>query len=153
MSGPPRKPSAIRKLEGRESKPSEVRNEPRPTAGAPAPPGDLTPEARAEWARMVPELERMGLVARIDRAALVVYCEAWSAFDDARQSLAEHGPLIEGQKGNLVRNPAAQLMRDAADLMLKYGSRFGFTPSDRTRLEAPTGDSDGPDAQVLALLS
>jgi phage terminase small subunit len=45
------------------------------------------------------------------------------------------------------------VMRDAADLMLKFGSRFGLSPSDRTRLSVPSRADDGPDAQVLSLLS
>ena len=80
----------------------------------------------------------------MDYAALVVYCSAWSAFDQARKALETYGPLVEGRDGGFVKNPAAQIMKDSAAIMLNYGSRFGFTPCDRHNLgiitEAPEGD-------------
>jgi hypothetical protein len=46
---------------------------------APEPPDDLTPEARAEWARIIPGLGRLGVLASVDRGGLVEWCEAWSS--------------------------------------------------------------------------
>lgn len=140
------KPKAQKELEGNPGN-RPIKDEPEPRRGAPKPPTDLSPEAFAEWCRIVPDLDAIGLLCRVDRAYLVAYCESWAAFDEARVFLAEKGPLVEGRDGNMVKNPAAQVMRDAADLMLKYGSRFGLSPADRTRLgtlpEAPEKPSDG----------
>src|SRR5687768_15051802 len=41
-------------------------------------PKHLWPEARREWKRVSAELEDAGLVAKIDRAALALYCQAWA---------------------------------------------------------------------------
>jgi P27 family predicted phage terminase small subunit len=41
-------------------------------------PAYLWPEARREWVRISAELEDAGLVAKIDRAALAIYCQAWA---------------------------------------------------------------------------
>lgn len=154
MPGPAKTPTELAKLRGNPGKRPLNEAEPEPTKGAPTPPGDLQGEALAEWGRVVPELERMGLVTKVDRAYLVAYCEAWDTFNQARAAMREHGPLVEGRDGNLVKNPSAQVMRDAADLMLKFGSRFGLSPSDRTKLSvAPTDENSGQDAQVLKLLS
>lgn len=153
MPGPPPTPSKLVELKGNPSKKKLSGAEPEPTRGAPRPPSDLKGEALAEWGRIVPELDRLGLLTKVDRAYLVAYCEAWSAFNAAREALAEYGPLVAGRDGGMVKNPAAQVMRDAADLMLKFGSRFGLSPSDRTRLSVPTETEAGPDAQVLSLLS
>lgn len=152
MPGPPPKPSKLTELRGNPSK-RKITREPEPPQGAPRPPADLTGEALAEWNRVVPELDRLGLVTVIDRAYLVAYCEAWASFNMARAALAEHGPLVAGRDGGLVKNPASQIVRDSADLMLKFGSRFGLSPSDRTRLSVAPKSEDGPDAQVLSLLS
>lgn len=154
MPGPPPKPTALRELEGRNTKPSE-RRKPEPKPESPLyPPGDLSGEALAEWGRMVPELSRLGLATGVDRAALIAYCEAYGTFDEARRVVREKGVLTRGRDGGHVKNPAFQIMRDAADMMLKYGGRFGFTPADRVRLQG-LGDSgdDGEDAAVLSLLS
>ncbi|MCP9207818.1 phage terminase small subunit P27 family [Streptomyces cucumeris] len=153
MPGPPPTPSKLVELKGNPSKKRLNGTEPEPTRGAPRPPADLKGEALAEWGRIVPELDGLGLLARVDRAYLVAYCEAWATFNAAREAMAEYGPLVAGRDGGLVKNPAAQVMRDAADLMLKFGSRFGLSPSDRTRLSVPSAAEDGPDAQVLSLLS
>ncbi len=152
MPGPPPKPSKLTELRGNPSK-KKVAAEPEPSRGAPRPPADLKDEALAEWGRIVPELDRLGLLTVVDRAYLVAYCEAWASFNSAREALAEYGPLVAGRDGGLVKNPASQIMRDAADMMLKFGSRFGLSPSDRTRLSVPSKSEDGPDAQVLSLLS
>jgi P27 family predicted phage terminase small subunit len=152
MPGPPPTPSKLVELKGNPSK-KKLTAEPEPTRGAPRPPADLKGEALAEWGRIVPELDRLGLLTKVDRAYLVAYCEAWATFNAAREAIAEFGPLVAGRDGGMVKNPAAQVMRDAADMMLKFGSRFGLSPSDRTRLSVPSGTEDGPDAQVLSLLS
>lgn len=41
-------------------------------------PKHLWPEARKEWKRISAELEDAGLVARVDRAQLAMYCQAWA---------------------------------------------------------------------------
>lgn len=146
------KPKALKILEGNPGG-RPILAEPEPTRGAPLPPEDLSGEALAEWSRIVPELDAVGLLTVVDRAYLVVYCEAWQTYCDARVMMREYGPLVSGRDGNLVKNPAAQVMRDSADVMLKYGSRFGLSPSDRTKLgTTPESPSKG-DAQILSLLS
>lgn len=152
-SGPPPKPTALKALAGNPGKRALNGAEPRPSADIPEPPVTLKGEGRAEWRRIVPELARLGLVTKVDRAYLVAYCSAWGIFEAARVAMVEHGPLVNGRDGNLVKNPAAQIMRDAADLMIKFGARFGLSPSDRTRLAISPTDEDGADADVIRLLS
>ena len=145
MAGRPPKPTHLKLLQGNPgNRPLPVK-EPQPARASPDPPPDLVGEALAEWNRVVPELARLGLVSVLDRAALVVYCQAWEAYNIARQAFAEYGPLVPGRReGELIKNPAAQVMRDQADLMSRFGSKFGLTPSDRARLSVPE-ESDGAD--------
>jgi len=49
-----------------------------PPVEAPARPPGLSKLARAEWDRVVPELLRRGVVAKIDRSIVMNYCEAVS---------------------------------------------------------------------------
>lgn len=149
------KPAAQKALEGNPGK-RPIPEEPQVSMGAPAPPGDLSGEAFAEWSRIVPDLDNAGLLAKVDRAYLVAYCEAWASFNEARADVAEFGPTTRGRNGEPVKNPACQVMRDSADMMLKFGARFGLSPQDRARLgKVPTAeaDSDGPGAAVLSILS
>lgn len=155
MPGPPPKPTALKVLQGNPGGKPLNTQEPQPTRGAPRPPASLRGEALAEWGRIVPELDSLGLLAKVDRAYLVAYCESWAAFDASREILAEQGPLVTGRDGGLVKNPAAQIMKDSADLMLKFGARFGLSPADRVRLVVPmAGPEEGRgEAAALSLLS
>lgn len=111
--------------------------------GRPTPPADLKGEAFAEWSRITSYLTKVGRIESVDHAALVVYCSAWAMFDESRKSFELYGPLISGRDGGMVKNPAAQLMKESADVMLKYGAKFGFTPRDRMNLGITSGDDEG----------
>jgi phage terminase small subunit len=59
-----------------------------PDIEIPGCPKHLLPEARKEWKRITPLLEGLGLIAKIDRAALSLYCQEWAWWvwhDDALQ--------------------------------------------------------------------
>ncbi len=139
-----RKPPELKLLHGNPS--NEKQNTPaKSKTGRPRPPADLKGEAFAEWSRITTYLEKVGHIESVDHAALVVYCSAWASFNDARLALEEHGPLVMGRDGGYVKNPAAQIMKDAAAIMLSYGQRFGFTPKDRQNLgigSADTGEDE-----------
>lgn len=156
MPGPPPKPTALKILEGNPGQ-RPIGEEPKPRSGAPLPPAHMSGEALAEWGRVVPDLDKIGMLAKVDRAYLVVYCEAWQAYCEASQALRDHGVVVKGREDTLVKNPAAQVMRDAADLMLKYGSRFGLSPSDRVKLAVQPAQDEGaegsPERAALSLLS
>ena len=80
MAVPGRKPrpTHLKILEGNPGKRSLTKNEPKPRPVNPTQPDWLLREAKAEWRRVVPELERMGLLTTVDRAALATYCQAWA---------------------------------------------------------------------------
>ena len=152
-AGRPPKPAALKAINGNPGNRPIPRN-PEPTRGAPLPPGNLKGEALAAWGRIVPELDAIGLLTKVDRDYLVAYCESYATFDTARRIMAEDGPLVYGRDGGLVKNPAAQVMKDAADMMLKFGGRFGLSPQDRARLALPNSEPDeGGSAAILSILS
>lgn len=138
-----RKPVNLKVLHGNPGN-REVTSERKSATGIPTPPASLKGEAYAEWVRVTTFLARVGHIETVDYAALTVYCTAWAAFEDARGSFEKYGSLLVGRDGGLVKNPAAQIMRDSADLMLKFGARFGFTPKDRQNMGLADGD-DGDD--------
>lgn len=115
--------------------------------GRPLPPADLSGEAFAEWSRITSFLTRVGRIEMIDYAALMVYCAAWASFNDARVALEKYGSLVEGRDGLLVKNPAAQIMKDSAGIMLNFGSKFGFTPRDRQNLGITSEPAKGDELE------
>jgi phage terminase small subunit len=72
------KPSALKMFEGNPGKRALNQNEPKPPIETPECPVHLDDEVQAQWNRITPELTTLGLISRIDRAALAAYCQAWS---------------------------------------------------------------------------
>jgi phage terminase small subunit len=63
------------------------RAEPKPASGGlPTTPGELADEAKIEWRRVAQALHRLGLLTRVDRAALAAYCQVYRA--DVRRASA-----------------------------------------------------------------
>lgn len=158
-------PTELKLLRGNPGKRQVSRNEPKPDPKAPGMPVWLSNEARAEWRRVVPELERLGLTAKVDRAALAAYCETWATFVAASHLVHEHGIIYMRKTEEAVsadgrqlliyvtpaKNPALIVARDAAAQVRAFCSEFGLTPSARTRLQMPEAE-DGDDG-FGALLS
>jgi P27 family predicted phage terminase small subunit len=87
--GPQPLPANVHRLRGNASKKpnAALDGELRPEVDMPSAPSWLWPEARAEWRRLKPELLSNGLVARQDRAALVLHCQAWAEYVHHKQAM------------------------------------------------------------------
>jgi P27 family predicted phage terminase small subunit len=96
-------------------------------------PRDLPAEARAEWRRVVPELESIGLLATVDRGVLIRYCCAWADWLEFTDLLRQSGKLLKGRQGTLVRNPIWFLKQDAEQTVSELGRQLGLTPAARLR--------------------
>lgn len=153
MPGPNRKPREIAELEGNPSQ-RPYRDNPTPRKGAPKPPAWLSGEALAEWGRIVPELAAIGLLSVVDRAALVAYCESWATFVSATEDINARGTLVEGRDGNIVKNPAVPMQRDALQQIKQWVAEFGLTPSARARMQLPSeGKPEGESSDVAELFA
>ncbi len=89
------------------------KDEPQPEKGSPRCPSRLSPGARKVWQAIVPLLDGMGVLTKVDGFVLERYCELychWGQTDDL--------PLL------LKLN----------DALLKIEREFGMTPSSRPRL-------------------
>jgi P27 family predicted phage terminase small subunit len=136
MAGRRPKPSALKKVTGNPGKRAVNENEPKPLACVPTFPEHLDIEARAEWERITPELVKLGILARVDRAALSAYCMAWSRWVDAETNLKKFGAVIKTPKGYPIQNPYLGIANTAIDIMRRFLIEFGMTPSSRSRINA-----------------
>ena len=80
-------------------------NEPNPEPAIPECPEELSDEAKKEWERVSAELLPMGLLSRVDRAALAGYCQAWATWIEAQASLREYGVIIKSPNGYPMSSP------------------------------------------------
>lgn len=133
------KPTMLKIIEGNPGKRPLNMREPRPQGPAPMPPDWLNPIARAEWERIAPALERMGLLTSVDGAAMEAYCTAYARWVEAEQFLEKHGMtmIIRDERGGvkwLQPMPQVGISRSAAREMRAFASELGLTPASRTKL-------------------
>ncbi|MEX1253323.1 MAG: phage terminase small subunit P27 family [Dehalococcoidia bacterium] len=123
------------------------------TVAKPAMPRSLSPEAKAEWRRVVPELEEIGVLATIDRAVLMRYCTAWSDWCEVQALLTKSGPLVRGRQGTFVRNPLLMVRSDVEATLSDLGKQLGLTPGARLRAdithEKPEPEEDARESAAL----
>jgi P27 family predicted phage terminase small subunit len=150
--GPAPKPTALRLLHG--DKPDRInRDEPQPRAGLPERPLWLSPLARQEWDRLVPDLRLMGTVKLVDAMALAAYCEAVARFRAGCDLIAQSEPLIVDKDGRIRTNPAVRLARDASYEMRMWARELGLTPSARSPLRIEHSGAVGGGLAPERLLS
>jgi P27 family predicted phage terminase small subunit len=128
------KPTAAKELAGNPGKRALNRNEPQP-GGIAKCPGHLSKEAKKEWKRVAQELIPLGLLTSVDMAALAAYCVTYARWVKAEAQITKLGEYIKSSKsGYLIQAPWVGVANKAMELMHKFASEFGFTPSSRTRL-------------------
>lgn len=156
--GPKPLPANVHMLRGNASKLSALRlaEDLQPDVEIPGCPPHLMAEAKKEWKRITPELVKYGLVSRLDRAALALYCQAWArwvwaerqlqraqALAAERQAEAEaRGEIWTGGDGMTVATPNGHttysphwvISNRAAEQVHRYLDSFGLSPSSRARV-------------------
>ena len=78
--GPPRKPDALKRLEGTYRKDRTSKNPPKFPGSTPRPPKELNAAAKAEWKRLSPQLAELGMLTPADKALFGVYCQAFADY-------------------------------------------------------------------------
>jgi len=151
--GPPKKPTPLRILEGNPSKRPLPKNEPKPDGEMPECPEWLSDEAKKEWDRVAPELNKIGLLSKIDSTALAGYCQSYAKWKEAEMWIQEHGSVypIRGSDGKikyLQQVPQVGIANQCLKQIRAFCAEFGMTPSARARIELPSGAEDEDDEIV-----
>jgi len=137
MRGRKPTPTPLKILHGNPGKRPLPTDEPQPRQGDVTCPEHLDEEAKKEWARMSAELEPLGLLTVVDRAALAAYCQLYS------QSIAL-GDLVKKLGAALFDNsttpptpypnPFIAALNRTLKTMHAFISEFGLSPASRTRI-------------------
>lgn len=144
LPGRPPKPTHLKVLEGNPGKRPLNQNEPKPKPLAPKCPSWLDREAKREWKRVAPELERLGLLTVVDGAALAAYCQAYARWVKAEKILQEKGLTFETPNGYEQQRPEVSIANKSMQIIRAFCAEFGLTPSARARMTLPDED-DGDD--------
>ncbi len=148
--GRPSTPTRLKLLRGNPGHRSLPEHEPMPATGIPECPDHLDKDAQQEWMRLVPELEKLGLITLLDRASLAAYCSAYSMWRQAEQEM----PLLtkklakaRGEKRGQILNERNLIIgqrRNALKEMNTYLQHFGLSPASRPRVQGGPQQTELP---------
>lgn len=134
------KPTHLKVLNGRgdgkDSAGRQIKKPPRFVRKAPGAPTWMSREAKAEWRRVVPELERLKLVKQAMRGGLAAYCVTWARFVQAQRTLDDKGLTYEAAQGWIPR-PEVAIVKACTQELRQWASEFGLTPTSEGRLSVP----------------
>lgn len=123
-------PTAMKKLAGNPGKRAFNEHEIEPTLGAPVCPDWLVGDSRDEWSRIVPELDRLGVLTCVDHSVLIGHC-------------ATYGEIVATVKAG------EPLKAALLGQMRAYASELGLSPAARAKLVIPKKDSDDDTAHFF----
>jgi P27 family predicted phage terminase small subunit len=133
--GPPPTPTSLKLLRGNPGKRKLNANEPDPAPAIPACPSHLNKVGKAEWRRVTKELLALGLISKLDRAALGGYCDAYSRWAEAATQIQQYGLIFKSPSGYPMPSPYLAIVHTALDQMRAFLTEFGMTPSSRSRVK------------------
>lgn len=115
--------------------------------GIPACPDWLDDDAQAAWEQLVPMLETMGVLTRIDGNALARYCLLWSRWRKAEAFIAEKGDMYplknpDGSVRYFQQWPQVSIANRLAQQLTRLEQEFGMTPSARARIQLQPAAED-----------
>jgi len=99
-------------------------------------PPELSRLAKREWRRIAPDLAALGLLAKIDRSALALYCEAYARWIEAIEAIHKYGVVIKSPSGYPVQSPYVAIANKAGEQVRLMLGEFGMTPAARSRVHA-----------------
>lgn len=121
----------MRRMNGTESKPAE---------SLPDCPLHRKPQSRTEWDRIAVNLNKIGLLTRVDRATMGAYCQCYAQWVEAEERLAEKPAIIRLPSGYIQQSPWLNISNKQMELMAKYMAELGLTPASRSRLVIRVND-------------
>ena len=149
MRGRKPTPTTLKIIQGNPGKRPLNESEPKPLAIAPDCPEHLSAEAKQEWARISVQLEELGLLTKLDRAALAAYCQAYGRWVDAERQISKTADIVKTHKGAAIQNPWLSVANRAMDQMKDFLTEFGLTPVSRSRVHG--AEPVGEDAEQKAM--
>jgi P27 family predicted phage terminase small subunit len=110
----------------------------------PSCPRELSGLARREFMRARRELKAAGIVAKIDRGALVGYSVALALVLECQAEIAKTGAVIKGRLNNPILSPFAVARQMGLKSLATFVSALGMSPSSRARVHAaePAAEPD-----------
>ena len=145
LRGPTPTPTEILKRRGSREVAKRDR-EPRPEKGAPRCPAWLDKEAKAVWRQLVPQLEAIGVLTKIDGNALARYCRLFVRWKQCDAFVRKYGETYTtgyhkdektgvSKPTSFQQFPEVGIINKLGPQLLKIEQEFGLTPAARARIQ------------------
>ena len=131
----PKKPTALKILEGNPGKKPLPQNEPKPAPIMPDPPTWLDAEGKKFWETYGPKLNLLGLLTEIDGPAFTAICERYALYVKCVKTLKKKGLIMETESGYEQQRPEVSIAKNALADVKAFLTEFGMTPSSRSRID------------------
>ncbi|HEY0960653.1 MAG TPA: phage terminase small subunit P27 family [Novosphingobium sp.] len=103
-------------------------------------PAHIPAAMHAEWLAIVADLKARRMLTEAMYGTVDSYVLALWNMRKAQEALDLHGPLVDGGKGILKKNPAATMLGKAQGTVTRLAAELGLTPASRSR-SAMMGES------------
>ncbi len=104
--------------------------------GAPGCPVWLPKSAKRYWKKVAPELEKSGLIAKIDVAFFGAFCDSVGKFEDITRELQTLDDMMaKTPQGFMVQNVLMQIRNKLWDQIKSGSGEFGLTPVARNKVD------------------
>ena len=137
MRGRPRKPTALKELQGTMHEERRTPNELQLPPGCPAPPGHLAALGKRLWRDVAPVLADAGVLSTKQAGALEGMCGAYAAAVEADKKVKRLGRVIKTPNGTLQINPWESVSKQRWREFRSFAVEFGLTPAAQSRVSAP----------------
>ena len=142
------KPTALRVLNGNPGKRALPSGEATPGRGAPPMPAFIAENdvARGEWERVVPALDKIGVLTCVDGAILEAYCICYAHWRQHEEALRAYNASNDGHVFNTSTQEGREYLQvlPQVSILLKYEAmmhslmaELGLSPAMRTRIVGP----------------
>ena len=100
------------------------------------PPAWLSPAAKKEWRRVVPQLLKINVVGNLDLSSIAGYCETFAQWVAVTKELHTQDLVITTEDGRMYENPLVKLQTSYAQEMRRFSDMAGLSISARLKASA-----------------
>lgn len=93
--------------------------------------------ASEEFKRVVSEAEKIGLWDNLDLPFIVIYCEAWSHYNEIENQMRKHKKYTVQGKDSEKVNPLINAQDKYIARIMRCSSKLGVATTDRLKLIVP----------------
>ncbi len=146
--GPVRTPTQILKLRGSWRGKARDKVEPKPERGAPPCPDWISDAAKVVWEQLIPQLEDLNVLAKVDVYPLARYCQMFVQWREVEDFIAKRGTVypLKDKNGDvrcIQQFPQVSIANKLAVALLRLEQEFGLTPAARARIQLPLNNTKG----------